>query len=121
MAARNTATGKKGKRSRFSFFSDITPEKKSAIYRYSGLAVFAFALLTFVSSLSYLFTWQADQNLLAHPEMMDKGMEVANWCGKLGYRWSEFLVGGCFGTISARFATSSMPVRRLKRLRQQRS
>ena len=97
MAARNTATGKKGKRSRFSFFSDITPEKKSAIYRYSGLAVFAFALLTFVSSLSYLFTWQADQNLLAHPEMMDKGMEVANWCGKLGYRWSEFLVGGCFG------------------------
>lgn len=97
MAARNTGNRRKGKQSRFSFFSDMSPEKKSAICRYCGLAVLVFTLFTFVSLVSYLFTWKADQSLLSHPEMIDKSVEVANWGGKLGYRWSEFLVSGCFG------------------------
>ena len=97
MAIRNNGNKKKGKHSRFSFFSDMSPERKSAICRYSGLAVLVFALFTFASLVSYLFTWQADQSLLAHPDMVDKGVEVANWGGKMGYRWSHFLISGCFG------------------------
>ena len=97
MAVRNTGNKKKGKRIRFSFFSDMSPEKRSAICRYSGLAVLVFALFTFASLVSYLFTWQADQSLLAHSDMVEKGVEVANWGGKLGYLWSHFLVSGCFG------------------------
>ena len=97
MAARSTTVKKKGKRSRFSFFSDMTPENKSALYRYCGLGVAAFTLFTLISLASYLFTWQADQSLLAHPDMIDKGVDVSNWGGKLGYRWSEFLLARCFG------------------------
>ena len=95
--ARNSGNKKKGKQSRFSFFSDMTQEKKSAIYRYCGLAVLAFTLFTLASLVSYLFTWQEDQSLLAHPDMIDKSVDVANWGGKAGYRWSEFLVARCFG------------------------
>lgn len=95
--ARNSGNKKKGKQSRFSFFSDMTQEKKSAIYRYCGLAVLALTLFTLASLVSYLFTWQEDQSLLAHPDMIDKSVDVANWGGKVGYRWSEFLVARCFG------------------------
>ena len=95
--ARNSGNKKKGKQSRFSFFSDMTQEKKSAIYRYCGLAVLALTLFTLASLVSYLFTWQEDQSLLAHPDMIDKSVDVANWGGKAGYRWSEFLVARCFG------------------------
>ena len=79
------------------FFIDIDPDKKSNILKYTGIAVLVFALFTLISTLSYLFTWQADQSLLSNPEMMDKGVEVQNWGGKLGYKWSRFLVSGCFG------------------------
>ena len=57
----------------------------------------AFAVITLISVLSYLFTWQADQSLLSRPDMMDKNVDVQNWGGKLGYRWSSFLVTDCFG------------------------
>ena len=70
---------------------------KSNILKYTGIAVLVFALFTLISALSYLFTWQADQSLMSHPEMMDKGVDVENWGGKLGYMWSRFLVSGCFG------------------------
>ena len=78
-------------------FANIDPDKKSNMLKYTGIAVLVFALFTLISTLSYLFTWQADQSLMSHPEMMDKGVEVANWGGKIGYRWSRFLVSGCFG------------------------
>ncbi len=78
-------------------FSDIDPDKKSSILKYTGIAVLVFALFTLISSLSYLFTWQADQSLMSDPDMMSKGVDVENWGGKLGYRWSRFLVSGCFG------------------------
>ena len=80
---------------KFSFKLD--KEKKSNILKYTGIAVLVFTLFTLVSTLSYLFTWQADQSLMSRPDMMDKTVDVANWGGKLGYRWSAFLVSRCFG------------------------
>ena len=71
--------------------------KKSNILKYTGVAVAVFALFTLISSISYLFTWQADSSLMSHPDMMDKGTEVSNWAGKVGYRWAAFLVARCFG------------------------
>ena len=95
MAAKNKTTKKK--RSRVSFFSSLTPEKKSAILKYTGLTVFVLTMFTLVSTISYLFTWDADQSLLAHPEMVSKTVDVANLGGKIGYKWSYFLVARCFG------------------------
>ena len=97
MAARTKTTKKKEKHSRFSFFSSLTPEKKSAVLKYTGLTVCVLTLFTLVSTLSYLFTWDTDQSLLAHPEMVDKTVDVANLGGKIGYKWSYFLVARCFG------------------------
>ena len=95
MAARNKTTKKK--HSRVSFFSSLTPEKKSAILKYTGLTVFVLTMFTLVSTISYLFTWDADQSLLAHPEMVSKTVDVANLGGKIGYKWSYFLMARCFG------------------------
>ena len=79
------------------FSYKLDKEKKSNILKYTGIAVLVFTLFTLVSTLSYLFTWQADQSLMSRPDMMDKTVDVANWGGKLGYRWSAFLVSRCFG------------------------
>ena len=81
----------------FSFFTDMDAEKKSNILKYSGIAVMVFALFSFVSVFSYLFTWSTDQSLMSHPEMMNKGVEVANWAGKIGYKWASFWVSDCLG------------------------
>ena len=98
MAAGNRKkTVKNEKRLSFSFFTDMDAEKKSNILKYSGIAVMVFALFSFVSVLSYLFTWSTDQSLMSHPEMMDRGVEVANWAGKVGYKWASLWVGDCFG------------------------
>lgn len=88
---------KNEKRWSFSFFTDMNPERKSNLLKYCGIAVMVFAIFTFVSVLSYLFTWSVDQSLLSHPDMMDKDVDVANWAGKAGYRWASLLVGRCFG------------------------
>ena len=98
MAARNKKTEVKNeKKGLFSFFSDMDVEKKSNVLKYSGIAVLVFALFTLVSVVSYLFTWQADQSLMSHPDMMDRGVEVANWAGKIGYKWASFLVTRSLG------------------------
>ena len=84
-------------------FAGMDPDNKSNLLKYTGIAVLVFALFTLVSALSYLFTWQADQSLLSHPDMMDKGVDVANWGGKAGYKWGAFLVAECFGLGSFAF------------------
>ena len=94
---KSVKTEKNEKRFRFSFFSDMEEVRKSNILKYTGVAVTVFALFTLISSVSYLFTWQEDQSLMSHPDMMDKGVEVSNWAGKTGYRWGAFLVARCFG------------------------
>ena len=98
MAARKTVKKTRNeKQRRFSFFSDLDQERKSNILKCTGVIVLIFTLLTLLSTVSYLFTWQADQSLLSQPDMMDKNVEVQNLGGKFGYRWSHFLVAECFG------------------------
>ena len=94
---KTTMTGKNVKRKGFSFFSDMDEVRKSSILKYTGIAVAVFALFTLISSVSYLFTWQEDQSLMTHPDMLDRNVEVSNWAGKVGYRWGTFLVARCFG------------------------
>lgn len=104
MAARKkTKDTRKEKRVRFSFFSDMNPDTKSVILKGLGLLVGVFAVFTFVASLSYLFTWQADQSLMSDPDMMEKTVDVANAAGKAGYRWADFLVCRFLGLGSFAF------------------
>ena len=78
-------------------FKKLDKHQKSILLKCSGGAVFGFALFTLVSTLSYLFTWKADQSLLSHPEMMDRSVDVLNWGGKMGYTWSHFLMSDFLG------------------------
>ena len=99
MAAKKktVARRKEEKHKRFSFFSDMDEDKKSNLFKYTGLAVLVLSVFTLFSIVSYLFTWKADQSLLSDPAMMDKSVDVANIGGKMGFRWSRFLVSRCFG------------------------
>lgn len=106
MAAKKTKKSddmKEEKRPRFSFFSDMDPDKKSNLLKCAGVAVFVFVIFTFLSIVSYLFTWKADQSLLSQEDMMSAGVEVGNWGGKIGYKWSRFLVSGFLGLGSFAF------------------
>ena len=78
-------------------FKKLDKHQKSILLKCSGGAVFGFALFTLVSTLSYLFTWKADQSLLSHPEMMDRSVDVLKWGGKMGYTWSHFLMSDFLG------------------------
>ncbi len=104
MAAKKKMNDKrKEKRARFSFFSDMNQDTKSIILKVMGLAVAVFAIFTFVATFSYLFTWEADQSLMSHPDMMEKTVDVENAAGKAGYKWGGFLVCRFLGLGSFAF------------------
>ena len=65
MAQSKKTNKKKEKRQRFSFFSNIDPDKKSLILKVLGLIVGIFAIFTLVASVSYLLTWQEDQSIMS--------------------------------------------------------
>ena len=90
-------TDKSGRKKKTSIWSRMSDEKKSTLLKYAGWTMAAFALFSLVSVVSFLFTWQADQSLMSRPDMLDKAVDVQNWGGKIGYRWSSFLVEDCFG------------------------
>ncbi len=101
--AKSKKVNRKEKRKGFSFFSDIDPDKKSLILKGLGIFVGLFTVFTLVATVSYLFTWQSDQSLMSRPDMMDKGVDVANAAGKIGYHWGHFLVCRFLGLGSFAF------------------
>jgi S-DNA-T family DNA segregation ATPase FtsK/SpoIIIE len=104
MADKNT---KKIKKKSFSkglfkkgFFKNMDPELKSILIKCSGGLVMIVAMFTFVSMVSYLFTWSVDKDLLMNADRMSRGVDVANMGGKLGYIWSHFLISDMLGLAS---------------------
>ena len=84
----------------FAFFKNMDPELKSILIKCTGGLVMMIALFTFVSMLSYLFTWSVDKDLLMNAERMSKSVDVSNIGGKLGYIWSHFLISDMLGLAS---------------------
>lgn len=66
------------------------------LYLTAGLVTAALAFTALVSSVSYCFTWQADQSL-AGATISEQSADVANSGGPVGYRLGHFLVGQSFG------------------------
>ena len=62
-----------------------------------GLLIAAFAIFTLLSTVSYLFTWKADQSLLGDPDKMNPDVGVCNAAGKAGAQWSYLLMARWFG------------------------
>mgnify|MGYP003311346373 CR=1 FL=1 len=78
----------------------MDPELKSILIKCSGGLVMIAAMFTFVSMLSYLFTWSVDKDLLMNADRMSRGVDVTNMGGKLGYIWSHFLISDMLGLAS---------------------
>ena len=97
MAQKKKTNNRKEKRNGFSFFSDMDPDKKSAIIKVVGLLVVIFAIFTLLASVSYLMTWKEDQSLMSSPDMLESGVKVANAAGKVGYLWAHFLISRFLG------------------------
>ena len=95
-------TGRSG-RSLMAWYSGLDDRKKRVCRKMAGLLSGALAVFTLLALASYLFTWKSDYSLLSDPDMIKKSADVANWAGKLGYKWALFLVSTCFGLGSFTF------------------
>ena len=69
-------TEKNSRKKKSSFWSRLSDDRKSSLLKYAGWTMSAFAVISLISVLSYLFTWQADQSLMSRPDMMDKAVDV---------------------------------------------
>ncbi len=63
----------------------------------SGILLTAFSIFTFIACLSFVIRWKEDQSLLYAQEFFADMVQASNKAGGLGFRWSNFLVGKCFG------------------------
>jgi len=79
------------------FWTKMDPDKRTLIVKLSGLFLLAVALLLLLATVSYPFTWKADQSLIGDPESLDPSFDAANWAGKGGARWSYLLMCRWFG------------------------
>ena len=73
------------------------PKGMEAFKLISGLFFLAFAIYTFISLGSYLFTWAEDQSLLSRNDVWSTLVPVENGGGKLGFFWANFLLSDLFG------------------------
>ncbi len=86
----------------FRFWRNMDDDDKSRLVRIIGLVVALAAVFTLLSTVSYFFTWKADQSSLSSA-VGDTTVEVSNAGGKLGYRWADLLVRKWFGLGSLAF------------------
>ena len=75
---------------------------KVRLTKMTGILVALLAVFTLLATVSYFFTWKADQSSLSSA-VGDISVEVSNMAGKMGYRWADLLVRRWFGLGSLAF------------------
>ncbi len=75
---------------------------KVRLTKMTGILVALLAVFTLLATVSYFFTWKADQSSLSS-SVGDISVEVSNMAGKMGYRWADLLVRRWFGLGSLAF------------------
>lgn len=75
---------------------------KVRLTKMTGILVALLAVFTLLATVSYFFTWRADQSSLSSA-VGDISVEVSNMAGKMGYRWADLLVRRWFGLGSLAF------------------
>ena len=65
-----------------------------------GITVSGFAVLLFISFVSYLFTWKTDQSFQWSRVFSEPDFQVDNWSGKLGAYFSNLFINRWFGISS---------------------
>ena len=77
-------------------------EDKAKLTKGAGFLVALLAVFTLLATVSYFFTWKADQSSL-YTAVGDTSARVSNVAGKMGYRWADLLVRRWFGLGSLAF------------------
>ena len=80
----------------FGFWKNMDEDDKSRLVKGTGLVIALFTLFTLCATVSYFFTWKADQSLLT-ARVVDSSADASNIAGKLGFRWANLLVREWFG------------------------
>ena len=80
----------------FKFWKNMDEDDKSRLVKATGLVIALFTLFTLCSTVSYFFTWKADQSLLTS-RIAETSADASNIAGKLGFRWANLLVREWFG------------------------
>ncbi len=75
---------------------------KVRLTKMTGILVALLAVFTLLATVSYFFTWKADQSSLSSA-VGDISVEVSNMAGKMGYRWADLIVRRWFGLGSMAF------------------
>ena len=75
---------------------------KVRLTKMTGILVALLAVFTLLATVSYFFTWKADQSSLSSA-VGDISVEVSNMAGKMGYRWADLIVRRWFGLGSLAF------------------
>ena len=86
----------------FRFWRNMDDEDKAKLTKTAGFLVALLAVFTLLATISYFFTWKADQSSLSSA-VGDTSVEVSNMAGKMGYRWADLLVRRWFGLGSLAF------------------
>lgn len=86
----------------FGFWRNMDDDDKARLTKVTGILVLLLAVFTLLATISYFFTWKADQSSLSSA-VGDTSVEVSNVAGKLGYRWADLLVRRWFGLGSLAF------------------
>lgn len=86
----------------FKFWRNIDDEDKAKLTKTAGILVALLAVFTLLATISYFFTWKADQSSLSSA-VGDTTVEVSNVAGKMGFRWADLLVRRWFGLGSLAF------------------
>ena len=105
---KDTSTKKKRPVSKLKFtslFAKVDQRKAKSI---TGAFFLLLSVYLTVACLSYLFTWQSDQSLIANNGfwsfmLSDTDVEVQNWLGKFGAWTSHMLIHSWFGIASFAF------------------
>lgn len=84
------------------FWRNMDDGDKVRLTKMTGILVALLAVFTLLATVSYFFTWKADQSSLSSA-VGDISVEVSNVAGKMGCRWADLLVRRWFGLGSLAF------------------
>lgn len=103
----------KEKKAKQSFIQKINPVpsvlqllRDEKFRRIVGLLLILFSFYLLIAFVSFLFTWQTDQDLMYgswKELLLDPEVEVSNWLGKIGAITSQIFINDWFGLASILF------------------
>ena len=93
------ADKKRSAAKKFSF--QLSERQKNFIVKTTGALLLVASVLTFISFVSYFFTWKADYSLTYDTDTVIKSSgSISNWGSSIGFYWAHLMVGKWLGAAA---------------------